>query len=522
MHKKNFFFLILIFLNIHSYISSQSIPNDFLENNSTKELIEIFTINVGIMRFKNVGNISEINPVDADNLVRSIRSTINNITAASLEPESALAKIVKYLEKIQTNKKDILMHLREKVIISPPSRRNKLIQEIMTHMNSTPSLQNIRNTWFENYNKPVYSIKTQEIIEYQIFDHKTISSKQTVQPDILITGEIERIGSRYLIKILFYSSIKDQIIHQTALTSEPDKITETIENAFQSLAKLIFNINYSKLNIQTNPETEIYINNKYIAKESIHIPFAAPGTYLLTLKEFQAPPITRVIEILPNEIKNVRITPDFIQNKQPYYINIEPVGTRIFINSQYRGTTPFRVELPKGEFVLTAKSSDLYEDYRYTLTVNEINSEEKTIQFQLMTKDISDYLKLKKNVYYAAFWSFTFSLTVTVPVTIVAVQYFNAPNVFSNNAKNFFETTNSNKDVEKTNKIWNDMIITSEILRFTSIGLALSTAVSLGWLFYSLFDYLKVHEKKDFIPILNFYSTPDQSGVIIGAAIPIS
>lgn len=522
MCKQNFFFLILIFFSFHFYIYSQSIPNDFFEANSAKELIEIFTINVGIMRFKNVGNISEINPVDADNLVRSIRSTINNITTAGLEPNTALAKAVTHIEKTQTNKKDILRHLREKVIISPPSRRNKLIQEIMLHMNGTPALQSIRNTWFENYSKPVYSIKTLDIIEYQIFDLKTISEKQTPQPDILITGEIERIGNRYLIKILFYSSITDQIIHQAALTSEPDKITETIENAFQSLAKIVFNINYSRLNIQTNPETEIHINNKYIAKESIHIPFAAPGTYLLTLKEFQAPPVNKVIEILPDETKNVQITPDFIQDKQPYYINIEPAGTRIFINSQYRGTTPFRVELPKGEFVLTAKSSDLYEDYRYTLTVNEIDGEEKTIQFQLMTKDISSYLKLKKNVYYAAFWSFTFSLTITVPVTIVAVQYFNAPNLLSINAKNFFETTNSAKDIEKTNKAWNDMVLASEILRFTSIGLALTTAVSLGWLFYSLFDYLRVLEKKDFIPILNFYSTPEQSGMIIGASIPIS
>jgi hypothetical protein len=45
--------------------------------------------------------------------------------------------------------------------------------------------------------------------------------------------------------------------------------------------------------------------------------------------------------------------------------------------------------------------------------------------------------------------------------------------------------------------------------------------LSLGWLFYSLFDYINILEKKDFIPLISFYSTNEKSALFLGGSIPL-
>ena len=48
------------------------------------------------------------------------------------------------------------------------------------------------------------------------------------------------------------------------------------------------------------------------------------------------------------------------------------------------------------------------------------------------------------------------------------------------------------------------------------------TALSLGWLFFALANYIMILEKKDFVPILEFYkNTEGNDTLIIGAEIKI-
>ena len=69
-----------------------------------------------------------------------------------------------------------------------------------------------------------------------------------------------------------------------------------------------------------------------------------------------------------------------------------------------------------------------------------------------------------------------------------------------------------------------------KILYNTYIGLYAGAAVilsyaaiSLGWMFFSLFDYLNIMEKKDFIPILNFYQNEEGKNILtVGGSIKIN
>ena len=523
----------IVFYLMSSLLFSQSIPNQFFKNNSVKELSDLFNLNVSIMRFRNRGNINDINPVDSDNLVKIIRSTVDSISTAGMDEKDSLVKTITYLSEKDKSKKILYDSLKEKVQNTPVTHLKKYEKDILTFMSSIKVLSEIRNKWYENYKKPVFSIKTTDIIDYSIIDYKTICEKQTPQYDILITGDIEKVQDKYLISIIFYSLHRNKIIHKTAFMTTIDKISENIEKQFKEIAKQIFYINYAELKITTGENTEIYINSNYMAKQNLSVRYVKPDSYLITLHETNAKPYNEVIEVYDNENKMIDLTPDFFKQKQPYLFNIEPHGTKVFINSQYAGTTPFRKELPQGNFIISAKKSDLYEDFRYSLNVNEIVEEEQAIQYHLMTRDLSKTLKMKQNLYYTAFWSFTFSLAITVPTTIIAVQFYKIPNTFGNNASSFRNPTekdpvtgeiiNKPKDSEisATDQRQAELKLTADILQFTSIGLAINTVFNLGWLFYSLFDYLNTLEKKDFIPILNFYSSPEESGVIIGGVISI-
>lgn len=525
MFVPRFFFTVVFYIIFIPFaLQAVVIPNDFIEEKDPAAFREIFTVNVGIMRFKKNGNLIDIKPLDGETIVKTIRSTIDNVPVAKLNQKDALIKTIKYIETKNTTSKDKLAALRNKIYSASTNnetRTNKLIASVLLNMDSITDLSTMKNRWFENYQQPVYTVKTYDVIDYKFNSYKNISEQATPTYDYLITGEIEKSGSNYLITIFVYSTHRDKIIYKTAFITEKDSISINTEKKLKPLCEKIFNIKYGELSIKTGEETEIYINSSYIGKNKLDIPFVTPGTYLITLKEPDAEPYSESLIIEPNEIKEFALTPEFKKQLQPVFINIEPAGTKIFINSQYKGTTPFRLMLPAGEFVLTTKTNDFHIDYRYTFAIDEIKDEEIAISFHLMSKDVSKFLKLKKTLYYTAFWSFTLNMTVTIPTVIISTMYYNMPLQFGNATENVL---NNSKNVDAKGKIIEDQLSltnTAEILRFTAIGLGINLFASLVWLFYTLSDYLNTLEKKDFIPILHYYSSPEESKITIGGVIPI-
>ena len=143
-----------------------------------------------------------------------------------------------------------------------------------------------------------------------------------------------------------------------------------------------------------------------------------------------------------------------------------------------------------------------------------------------MTKDIMNEFKLKKGLYYSAFWNFTFSLVAMIPLIIISTDYYNKASLsseyYTNHVKQKLEADPDYPAVPFIETDYGREIYNlSEALRFSAIGVAVYTVLSLGWLFYSLFDYINILEKKDFIPLISFYSTNEKSALFLGGSIPL-
>ena len=436
-----------------SALHTQSIPNDFSMSEEATVLKNLFTINTGVMRFHKRGNINDINSIDSETIIKHIRENLQNISSLQLDQKSLLLHCIEEIEKTTSNLKPQTSMLRKQIKATKPHNLNRYNKEIIKLLKASPSLSPHRTKWFENYLRPVYHQNiSEEIIDYKIGELKTICQSHNPPIDILLTGDIEKLHNRYLVTIIVYSSLLNEVIYKTAFATTPDTIPEQLAPTMKKVLKNIFNINYGELTVETDENTEIYINNHYLSKEQIHIPFIAPDTYRLTLIKEHTQTHSEIITIRDNEQKQLKITPEITIPKQAYTINIEPAGTKIFINSRYSGTTPYKTELPKGNYTISAKASELYQDYRYNLEVDEISENEKIIQFHLMTKNFDNFLKLKQNLYYTAFWGFTFSLAVTIPTLIIAVQYYPAPMTLINLSEQARELASDNPDRIKLEK----------------------------------------------------------------------
>lgn len=515
-----FFFLIIFVFGITAW--GEKIPNFFLEENDSEYLNTLFTINLSIMRFKKNGNINDIKPLDAEEIIHSLKNEFENICSVGLSPQDALLKALNTLKKSSTTEaEDLLLKDYIQYQANSFSYRQKLLKTILLKMSKLTGFSEIRAKWFENYDKPVYFLNVSDPIERRISSYQAICASSSPSSDILVTGEIEKVKEGYLVTILFYSSYSDRVFFKTAFICRFESLAEDVSAQIRKNASKIFHVDYGSIQLSTEEEeTEIYVNSSYLAKDVLQASYVVPGKYSFQFRSKGSDPYYEVIEISPGEHKTIEVKPVFDKKLQIVYFNIEPAGTKIFINSQYRGTTPFRDILPTGEYFLSTKTNKYYQDYRYSFRIDTIKEEELNISFHLMTKDIANDFKLKKSLYYTAFWNFTFSLATTIPLVVIATDYYNKAGLASQGYLKAHENDNQFVPFIETG-YGKNIYYTSESLRYSAIAMAIYTVGSLVWLFYSLFDYIHIMEKKDFIPLISFYSTRNQTKIVLGGEIPL-
>jgi hypothetical protein len=243
------------------------------------------------------------------------------------------------------------------------------------------------------------------------------------------------------------------------------------------------------------------------------MPFIVPGSYLLTASKPDFEEKYENIMIREGESKSIRVNVAQMKKLQLMNFNIEPYGTKIFINSVYEGRSPVKKALSTGDYVISARN-DLYDNYRYLLKISDVTSDEKTVVFHLKSKNLKTYFELKQNLYYASFWNFTFSLAATIPTIIFAYDYFYKFGAYS---ANYYQVT-GRTDYQSTA---DGQIVTALYYTFYGMawGLSIHLAASLVWLFYALSDYLSTKDKIDFIPIMEYYQAPEGSeGISLGAS----
>ncbi len=532
--KKIFFlFLLLIFSSI--LLFSEKMPNFFLEREESEILNKLFVVNTGIMKFKKNGNINDIKPLDSEEIMNSFKNEFELIQAVKLSDEEALLKAWSFLKKTSSSTTSNTSSINTDSILEDQIRyqkgsyfsKKKAVKIILTRMKASSDYTEVSNKWFENYQKPVFSLNIQNFIERQVVPYKNICENSSSAIDILVTGEIEKIEQGYLVAVEFYSYLIDKTFYKGAFICRRESIAKDVSDFVKKNAAKIFKIDYATLELETDKnECEIYADNSYLGKQKIILDYVVPGKYLFSFLTKGSTPYKEVIDVFPNEEKRMKIKPDLRQNLQTIFFNIEPAGTKIFINSQFRGVTPFWDSLPVGEYILSTKADSYHQNYRYFFKIEDIKNENLNFSFHLMTKDLMNEFKLKKGLYYSAFWNFTFSLVAMIPLIIISTDYYNKASLsseyYTNHVKSKLESDPDYPAVPFIETDYGKEIYNlSEALRFSAIGIAVYTALSLGWLFYSLFDYINILEKKDFIPLISFYSTNEKSAVFLGGSIPL-
>ncbi len=526
--KIYFLFLSLCFSSV--LLFSEKMPNFFLEKEESDFLNKLFTVDIGIMRFKKNGNINDIKPLDSEEIMNSFKNEFELIQAVKLSDEEALLKAWSFFKKTSTSTSvNIDSVLEDQIRYQNGSifSKKKAVKIVLTKMRASSDYVSISNKWYENYQRPVFSLNVLKFIERQVVPYKNICENSSSSVDFLVTGEIEKIEQGYLVSVEFYSHLADKVFYKGAFVCHKESIAGDVSNFIKRNASKIFKVNYATLELDTKKdECEIYADYSYLGKQRITLDYIVPGKYLFSFLTKGSAAYKEVIEVFPNEEKKVLVKPELHQYLQTVFFNIEPAGTKIFVNSQFRGITPFWDSLPEGEYILSTKTDSYHQDYRYSFNIKEIKDDDLNFSFHLMTKDLSKEFKVKKGLYYSAFWNFTFSLVTTIPLVIIATDYYNKASLsseyYTNYVKSKMETDPDYSAVPFIETDYGKEIYNlSEALRFLSIGIAVYTVLSLGWLFYSLFDYINILEKKDFIPLLSFYSTNDKSTLSIGGSVSL-
>jgi len=502
MFKKLAVFLFLFFCLIMA--NAEIKLNTFLEKNDDELLTKLFTVNVGIMNFKHIGNIKSINPLDSQNCINAIKLVIEKIPSIKLNRKAAAVKAANVLlEKTNEDKKEKPDFIKRKLLFSDWRTDQNIIYELFLELRKHEEFYPIARKWFENIENPFYVLNISDPMERILLNEEQICQDLKVNNegpiDFLIHGEIEKIDNIYFITIFIYSNLLKKRVKEISFVTDSENIMNKTMERVSVILPSVFLIDYASLNVNTeDEETRVYFDTEYIGKGNVQIDFIIPGDYIVTLKKENYEDKLININLTGHEKKEINENIDKEKELQIIYFYIEPLGTKIFIDSVYQGKTPFKKALPKGKYVISAKNN-LYESYRYILSIDEVKKEEITVVFHLKTKDIRNFFKIKRNIYYAAFWNFTFSLTATIPILIFTFdQWFRTQTQTVQNLTAYY------------------------VLYGFSVVFVTHTILSLGWLFYALADYLLVLEKRDFIPIIDFYHDLEgKEGVSLGLRVKL-
>lgn len=517
MPKK--FYIIPFLLNLVFFASSIELVPDFLKKTDSQVLKDIFSCKIGIMQLKNVGKYNIINPLDSQNVVNTIKNNLDMVPTINLTEKSAVLKAFYiYKSKLSDSEKNNIQLLERKLLNSDNDIDNSLIYDFFLLLKNNNQFFQIAKQWFENYNNPFYTIQITkpfqriskednlicEMDSFKINDTETAKGKL----DFLFSGTIEKIDGLYFINIYVFSYYDNKIISSFSFVSDSQSISKKINIEIEKIIPQIFLTKYASLKITTNDkDARIYIDSNYIGKENETINYLVPGRYIVILKKENYIDKVENVYLTNYEKKEIELKIDTEKELQIVNFYIEPLGTKIFINSVFQGRSPFKKALPKGNYIISAKNN-LYEDYRYYLNINDIQKEELNIVFHLKSKKLKNYFDMKKSLYYASFWNFTFSLITTVPVLIFAYDYFYK----YGQAQSSYNTINNisieNNNLDKQYR-YTEEGKTMYILQSSFYGLAWGfgfySILSIGWMFFSLFDYLNIKEQQDFIPIIEFY-----------------
>lgn len=130
---------------------------------------------------------------------------------------------------------------------------------------------------------------------------------------------------------------------------------------------LQFSQQTATLNVNSNPSgADVYIDNQYKGQSPVSISLN-PGTYTLKLQKAGYETYNEQFNLSTTLTKNINLTP-MVKNYDISFSS-NPSGAKIYINNQYKGTTPKSLTLEEGNY--TARlSMNGYEDYTENINLD--------------------------------------------------------------------------------------------------------------------------------------------------------
>ena len=505
-------FLTFSLFFIFSSIYSIDITPQFLMQENSTVLKELFTVNIGVMEPQILGRVNSVSPLEISNITNNIKNNIDLVPALSLSKKASLYKAVLYCQKKATDdasKRRLSILGRRILYASMNNIPNSLVTEVYNELKINSSTKTIVQKWFDNYISSNYVPKTAKTFGFVLEDNRVICEtypevSSLGKLDFLISGDIKRVDNLYFVFLYVYSYLEDRKLAEINIVSDKDNMEERIKEKIQDIIPKIFLVRYGKLTVKSDSETYIYLNQFYIGKETAIVDFVVPDNYLLLLRKDGYEDFVTNITIRDWDIKSIE--QQVIKQKRMQIVNfsIQPYNSKIFINGVYEGKSPFKKALPIGEYIVSS-SNPLFESKRYLLSITDVEDEEKIILFHLKSKDLKTNFAIKKSLYYTAFWNFTFSLVGLIISVSFAYDYFYKYGAVFASYKQLQNETKGFYDQELLDTISLYYEVQRNLYGVAGFSIAY-TALSLGWLFFTLADYLATKSKYDFVPILEFYN----------------
>jgi len=174
---KRFLTFIFLAILIFSADAIDTRTEKFFLTNNSEALKDLFTLNIAIMKLKNIGNLQQINPIDSQNVVNGIKILMEKIPAGTLSLNEAKIKAINVLiNKLSETDKEAARLLRLKLYYTFENDDKDLLNELFKEFKKLQEFENIRQVWFENINNPFYALNISSPLERIIKTEKSYAA----------------------------------------------------------------------------------------------------------------------------------------------------------------------------------------------------------------------------------------------------------------------------------------------------------------------------------------------------------
>ncbi len=292
--------------------------------------------------------------------------------------------------------------------------------------------------------------------------------------DLLVWGEIERIGDVFLLKIEAYDTSLGGNVFSYIDAGERESIYENFSEAVNELAYLFMGKPWGNLSVEVTPaDSSVYINGEFIGNGKQVVNFLPVGRVDVAVNHDGYYEKKLPVELKTGETVSLNVT---LKTKSKRRIKVEsyPSNATLYLNSVWVGKTPVFIDLPevvsRVEVVLSG-----YENCNFTISPS---FDKNKIVVKLRKAIIREELRKKRR---DAFYNALGLWFLSLPIPVFAFGYaldFKVGEIIS--------VTGADIEASERLALYSDIMYYTYLGGiFVNVGLAVNMAIK-------IFDYLSV------------------------------